>query len=225
MKYYYRFFTVFLVVLFFMSSSVVLKAQHKSISLSAEYGLNFFMGDIKGNITGSGGMAASYEVFSNLNIGYGFNFGTFSGQDATLVFNNHSGLQFNNNFVIHGVLAKYKFSHLLFSNPLNKHKMEFSLGYGLINFRDRLETLDGDYLAGFGYHSSQVLKEEATNEFFISVGLNYKYQLNKNLLLGIEPTFIFVDSDKLDFIFMDDKKDNYLFLPLFLEYKLFTKPL
>jgi len=200
-----------------------LKAQDYNLGVTAAYGINIFMGDISGDITGSGGMGFYYSPINQLDLGGTFNFGTLKGSDKGMTYMGHEGLRFYTTYYEYGIKAKYNLYHHIDPNPFAKYSFYVTAGAGFINFVDKLENLNGEYLGGYGYKNSELLKDKNTTEVYIPVGLGFKYRVNNNMSVSLEPNYVYVNTDKLDFLSTNDKKDSYIYLPIVLEYKFKAK--
>jgi len=219
MKKTHVFISLFCIVIF----SIQLNAQNFSFGTSAGFGLNVFNGDIKSKATTGGGMGFFYSVKNQLDLGFSFNIGTFQGQDENLTYNNIKGLKFYTTYSDYNIKAKYNLYHHHDENPLSKMGVYVSLGLGIIEFTDKLEDLDGNFIAGYGYYKKDVLKYKSTSEFYMPIGFGFKYRLSQHFCIGIEPNFVWVNTDKLDFLTTNNNRDSYFYFPLIIEFKPFRE--
>lgn len=199
-------------------------SQERSFSFTAGYGINKPVSDIKSQGSGSGGMGFYYNPLNALDIGFAFNMGTFKGSQNNYTYDTVTGVKFLNNFFDYGIKAKYNLYSLIDPNPFAKFAFSISTGIGLMDFRSRIEDLNGNYLHGFGYENAQTAKKKPTTEIFIPVSMGFKYRFDKNYSLAFEPAFIWCNTDKLDDV-ISNKKDYYLYFPITFEYKLYVKQL
>ncbi|OPZ99403.1 MAG: hypothetical protein BWY70_00978 [Bacteroidetes bacterium ADurb.Bin408] len=199
-------------------------SQERSFSITAGYGLNKPVSDLQSQGSGSGGMGFYFNPVNALDVGITFNMGTFNGKQNNYVYDTVTGVKFLNNFFDYGIKAIYNLYSLIDPNPYAKFALSISAGIGLMDFRSRIEDLNGNYLHGFGYENAQTAKKKPTTELLAPFSLGFKYRFNKNYSLALEPTFIWCNTDKLDDV-INGKKDFYFYFPLIFEYKLYVKPL
>ena len=219
MKNNFKLILLFLSIIFFKNSF----SQASSFSITAGYGINSLLSDVKSKIGGSGGMGVYYSPINALEAGFSFNMGSFNGEDKNYVFNTVTGVSLLTTFYEYGLKVKYNLYSFIDPNPFGKFALNFSTGVGLINFRDRLEDLNGNFLGGYGYLNSVEIKSKPTTELYIPISLGFKYRIDKNYSFTFEPTFNWCNTDKLDYVKGNVKKDHYLFFPLIFEYKLYAK--
>lgn len=193
-----------------------------SYSISASYGINKLLADINSKPGGSGGMGFYISPINSLEGGIAFNMGSFKGSDNAYKYRKTTGVQYITTFNEISLRAKYNLYSLIDPSPYAKFAMYVSAGIGFINFRDRLEDLNGKYIAGYGYETGIEAKPKATTETYIPIGLGFKYRLDKNYSFAFEPVFNWCNTDKFDFV-KDNKKDHYLFFPLVFEYRIYSK--
>jgi len=206
--------------LFFLKNTF---SQSSSFSVTACYGANMLLSDIKSDVSGSGGMGIYYSPINALDAGFAFNMGSFSGSDNSYIYNNTTGVNFLTTFYEYGLKVKYNLYSFIDPNPFCKFALHFSTGIGYIDFRDRLEDVNGNFMGGFGYLNSVEIKSKSTTEIYIPIGLSFKYRIDKHYAIAFEPVFSWCNTDKLDYVKGNVKKDHYLFFPLSFEYKLYSK--
>jgi len=211
----------FLIVIYVLLSTSLF-SQKNSISITAAYGVNKLMADIPSKLGGGGGMGFYYTPINNLDAGFSFNIGAFSGSDNSYIYKNATGVQFLTNCLEINLKAKYNLYGLKDPNPYTKIALNVIAGIGFIDFRDKLEDLNGNYLAGYGYENATKVKKKATTEIYIPLGLGIKYRIDKHYSLAFEPTFNWCNTDKLDFV-KDGKRDHFLFFPIVFEYRIYPK--
>jgi len=212
-----------LILLSVILTNINVYSQEQSMTVTASYGMNKLFPDLNSNVSGSGGMGFYYNPIPSVDVGFTFNFGTFQGEQSDYLWKNSiSGVKFLTNFFDYGVKAKFNIYSLFDPNPFAKFALNISTGIGFIDFRDRLEDMNGEFLAGYGYQNSGGAKPKTTTEIYLPVSLGFKYRYDKNYALSFEPAFVWCNTDKLDCI-VSNKKDFYLLFPLVLEYKLYFK--
>jgi len=198
-------------------------SQDYSFSFTAGYGVNKLMSEIKSNPSGSGGMGFYFNPINALDVGFNFDMGSFNGKDKTYIYKTTTGVQFSTPFYDYGFKAKYNLYSLINHDIYSKYAFYVTTGIGFIEFRDRLEDLNGNFLEGFGYDNAGGAKPKTTTELYIPFGLGFKYKFEKYYSLSFEPTFTWCNTGKLDYIKDNNKKDYYFYFPLIFEYKLYTK--
>jgi len=210
-------FSILLLIIFISKISF---SQEQSMSFSACYGFNKLISDVSSKASGSGGMGFYYNPISSLDLGFTFNVGNFHGEQSDFVYQSTTGVKFLTNFFDYGIKVKYNLYSLIDPNPYAKISFYISTGLGYIEFRDRLENLNGEFIEGFGYENAGNAKPKTTTEIYVPISLGFKYRYDKNYSLAFEPAFVWCNTDKLDYVKLN-KKDYYFLFPLILEYKLY----
>lgn len=94
-------------------------------------------------------------------------------------------------------------------------------GFGLVSFRSALRHIsDNSFIFGYGYSAGGGSLSSMTTEWIIPVGLGAKFRIDDDVDLGLESSFRFMKSDKLDaFVLKGSSADKYQYTSISITYK------